>query len=172
MDNIKPYKFPNGNVIFVGKDIIFRPPKKINVDDIVMEHFEVPAEGDSVQKVDARLEEIIKDFPFSKSRLTDLAIAVSEAVNNAVNASRERTGSRVGIDILYIPEEMLYVSVTDECGHIKIEDINLCVSDTFATDESGRGFLIMASLVSVLAYNFDATSDFKEIILGLKPDQC
>lgn len=117
----------------------------------VMEHFEVPAVDASMLKVDARLEEIVKDFPFSKSRLTDLAIAVSEAVNNAVNASRERTGSRVGIDILYIPEEMLHV---------------------YVTDESGRGFLIMVSFVSVLAYNPDATSDFKEIILGFEPDKC
>ena len=171
---VKLYRMPDGSIIFTGKDNIYRPSPKIEVSEIVHEHFEVSAEATSIPEVDSRVEAIVKEivigFPFKKKRLTDLATAVSEAVTNAIQHGPQGPDHKVGVNVMYIPRVMLYVCITDDLGKLQIEDINLDVADTYQTDEGGRGFLIMIHLASVVAYLPDNTSDFKEIILGLEPE--
>lgn len=166
---MRPYSLPDGSVIFEGKGVIFRPSSRIEVSEIVQEHFEVSAEDGSILKVSSRIEQIIKGFPFKKTRLTDLAIAVSEAVTNAIRHGPQSPDRKVGVNVLFIPKVMLYVGITDDVGHLKIEDINLGISDSYETDENGRGFFIMTHYSSVVAYIPDNTSKFKEILIGLEP---
>jgi len=170
---VKPCIMSDGSIIFIGKDTIYHPSPRIDVREIIHECFEVSAEDKNISKVDNQVEAIIKEivngFPFKKERLADLATAVSEAVTNAIRHGPQGPDRKVGVNVMYIPRVMLYVCITDDLGKLRIEDINLEVSDTYATDESGRGFLIMTHLASVVAYLPDDTSDLKEIILGLEP---
>jgi anti-sigma regulatory factor (Ser/Thr protein kinase) len=171
---IRPYKMLDGSVIFQGEDVIVRPPSKIEVSKIIHEHFEVSAEETSIPEVDSRVEAIVKEivngFPFKKTRLADLAIAVSEAVANAIRHGPQSHDRKVGVNVMYIPKVMLYVCITDDLGKLQIEDINLGISNTYQTDENGRGFFIMTQLTSLVAYLPDDTSKLKEIILGLEPE--
>ena len=85
---IRPYKMKDGSIIFFDADKKnpdpLWMPTGIVPEDIVVEHFEVDAVDASIEIVDNKIEEIVMEFPFKKSRLADLAIAVSEAVANAV----------------------------------------------------------------------------------------
>lgn len=170
---IRPYKMPDGSILFFDADKKnidpLYMPTGIVPEDIIMEHFMVDAVDDSIAVVDERIEKIVMDFPFKKDRLANLAIAVSEAVANAVRHGAKSKSHKVGVNVMYIPEVMLFVGITDDAGKLKIEDINLDISETFTTDETGRGFLIMTHLSSMLAYIPDNTSSFKEILIGLEP---
>ena len=103
-----------------------------------------------------------------------MAIAESEAVNNAINQGKDDPDQIVSVDVIHLPKVMLYVFIRDSAGKLNIEDINLGISDTFETDESGRGFFIMTHYCSVVAYCCDDKSEIssnqKEIILGLEPE--
>ena len=171
---MRPYKMPDGSIIIKGESTIFRPSPRIEASTIRYEHFEVSAEDENIPEVDSRVEAIIKEivngFPFKKTCLTDLAIAVSEAVANAIRHGPQGPDRKVGVNVMYIPRVMLYVCIMDDLGKLQIEDINLGVSESFETDKNGRGFLIMTQLTSVVAYLPDDTSNLKEIILGLEPE--
>ncbi len=167
---IQPFQLPGGCVIFSGQDIIFRPEKEIKLTNLVHEHFEVAALEDNLPEVDERIMQLVTDFPFTKSRLQDLAIALSEAVNNAIKNGPQDGQRKIWIDIIYIPKVMLYIFVRDDLGNLDLSKINFGVSETFATDESGRGFLIIANLVSIFAY-IPGCDNLKEIILGLEPEK-
>ena len=52
--------------------------------------------------------------------------------------------------------------------NIDLDKINFGIPETFATDESGRGFLIIASLASVFAL-VPGIRNLKEVIIGLEP---
>lgn len=173
MDNVKPYKLPDGSIILKGKNMITCRVPKINVDDIVHEHFEITAELDSVQEADEKFETIAKQFPFSQSDLGDMAMVVSEAVNNAINNGPTGPDRKISLDVLYIPDVMFYVFVRDDLGKLEIEDLNFEISDVNKLDESGRGYFIMMHYCKVLALYFDDASGIssrqKEIILGFKP---
>lgn len=164
-----PLLLPGGCVIFSGQDVVFRPEMDISFKDFVHEHFEISALEGNLPAVDEHIMEITIEFPFTKSRLTDLAIALSEAVNNAITKGPQNENRKIWIDIIYIPKIMLYVFVRDDLGYLDLNDINLAVSDTFTTDESGRGFFIIANLVSVFAY-IPGCDNLKEIIIGLEPE--
>jgi len=168
-DNIKPHWLPGDCIIFSGKDIVFRPEKEIKPEDIQHEYFSVTAVEDSIPEVDKRIMEIVTDFPFTKSRLADLAIALSEAVTNAIINGSQDGDREISIDIIFIPKVMLYIIVRDDLGEIDLKDINFGIFDTFDVDESGCGFLIIANLVNVFAY-IPGCKNLKEIFLGLKPE--
>ncbi len=167
---IKPYIMPGECIVFSGLDAIFCPEKEIAFDQIAHESFEINAVEESLKYIDEKIMEIVTGFPFSKFRLQDLAIIVSEAVNNAITNGPQSTDRKIWVDILYLPRIMLYVFVRDDLGQLKIEDINMGIPDTFATDESGRGYLIMATLSTILAYIPGYGNRLKEIAIGLEPD--
>ncbi|XOU95044.1 MAG: ATP-binding protein [Candidatus Kerfeldbacteria bacterium] len=172
---IRPYTMNDGSILFFGAEKEHENPlwlpTNIVPEDIIMEHFEVEAIETQIEVVDTKLEEIVKGFPFKSSRLADLAIAVSEAVSNAIRHGSNCGKHKVGINVMHIPKVMLFVGITDDAGKIDIKNINLEVSETFTTDDCGRGFLVMTHLSSVLAYLPDDTSGskFKEILIGLEP---
>lgn len=169
---VKPYKLPDGSYIFKGKHTVYRP---VGVDPGLIQQidFKVESRRENIPVVMDKIEDIIKSFPFKKDRLVDFAIAVSEAVQNAI-LHHQQTDHLVWVNIIYLPRAMLYVCITDDGGPLNVQELNFDSSDPegqINLSPSGRGFFLMTSLSSVVAYVPDDTSNLKEIILGLEPEK-
>ena len=169
---LRPYRMPDGSVIFAGKDTVFRPVDRIDPHDVVEKHFCITAQEGDIPGANAWLEECIFQLPFEHGQLVDFSIAVSEAVRNAVQHGLRSAERQVDISIFYVPKVILLVGITDDLGPLKIEDIRLDVADEQGNpslDTHGRGFYIMCALTSMVAYIPDDNSRLKELFLALVP---
>lgn len=163
-------KMPGNTFIFKGNKIISRTAKKIDPATIIQKSFEVGAVEKNIPLGMNRIERFIKKFPFCGDRLIDFIIAISEALQNAILHGSQSAKRKVGINILYIPEEMLFVGITDDLGPLPIEGIKFDVVDRkcrLNISDCDRGFFLMIKLCSIVAYYPNEESDHKEIILGL-----
>lgn len=169
---LKPFRMPDGSIIFSGRNVIYRTPGQIDPKSIFQRHFSIQALDEEITRADELLEGIIFELPFERDELIDFSIAVSEAVRNAIAHGLRSSDRKVGINILYIPEEVLLVGITDNLGPLKIEDIRLDVVEADGQpqmDTHGRGFFIMCALTSMVAYFPDDEPGLKEMFLALVP---
>lgn len=174
---LKPYKELPGEVyLFIGKhDVFLKPTKKscqVDPSSIVCEYFDMEAVGDSIPRIDQRIEGFIqekgiveKEEGLTKSRLTNFMIAISEAVQNAILHGSESTERLVHITILWIPGVSLYVGVSDTLGRLDLDCINFSAEEA-GLESCGRGIFLMTMLSSAVLY-IPSKDKEKEILLGL-----
>lgn len=112
----------------------------------------VPSNQDRLVEVDRFAERHLRKLNLSRSDLDDVAIALSEAVNNAiVHGNKLNTSKKVTIR-LYLCSRYLRITVKDEgCGFTpdQIPDPR-SQENLFKT--SGRGLLIMQHLMDRVTF--------------------
>ena len=114
---------------------------------IVGDRIVVPSSTDFLTDIDSFVEGLLRGFGINESIIADIAISVSELVNNAIfhgnKASLEKTVTvRVGRD-----NSIVMISVTDEGTGFDPQGIDSPVSDENLLKEVGRGIFIVQSLM-------------------------
>lgn len=107
----------------------------------------IPSAGAFIADVDRRLEELLTAAGVDPSTLADIAISVSELVNNAiVHGNRRDPAKTVTVHIAATAEEVR-VSVADQGNGFDPEAIPNPIDDKNLLREVGRGLFIVKSFV-------------------------
>lgn len=107
----------------------------------------IPSAGAFIAAVDRRLEELLTAAGVDPSTLADIAISVSELVNNAiVHGNRSDPAKTVTVHIAASADE-IHVSVADQGNGFDPDKIPNPIDDTNLLREVGRGLFIVRSFV-------------------------
>jgi serine/threonine-protein kinase RsbW len=107
----------------------------------------IPSAGVFLAAVDQRLEELLAPAGIDASTLADIAISVSELVNNAIiHGNRSDPGKTVTVHITVSADEVR-VAVTDQGKGFNPEAVPNPVDDKNLLREVGRGLFIVKSFV-------------------------
>jgi serine/threonine-protein kinase RsbW len=107
----------------------------------------IPSDPMKLEEVDAFAEEIIKKLPFSQDQRDDIAISISEAVNNAIehgNAGDMSKEVQIRLEAL---KDSLKILVTDQGGGFNESEVADPTDPENLLAESGRGLLIIRHLM-------------------------
>ncbi|MDD4052671.1 MAG: ATP-binding protein [candidate division Zixibacteria bacterium] len=107
----------------------------------------IPSAGAFLAAVDQRLEEILVTAGIDSSTIADIAISVSELVNNAiVHGNRSDPAKTVTVHVK-ISEDEVRVTVTDQGKGFAPEAVPSPIADDNLLREVGRGLFIVKNFV-------------------------
>jgi serine/threonine-protein kinase RsbW len=107
----------------------------------------VPSDPEYLTDVDAFLEGTLRGFGVAESAVADIAISVSELVNNAmVHGNRRSLEKRVTVKIGR-RNGAIVITVTDEGGGFDPDTVADPLADANLLKEVGRGLFIVRSLM-------------------------
>ncbi|NTU82410.1 MAG: ATP-binding protein [Chloroflexales bacterium] len=117
--------------------------------------------------VRASAAEVGSAFGFSAERVEDLKLAISEAVNNAIDHGNRREASKLVAIVFEIDGEKLEVRISDEGAGVETIDVGRRVVDE-ATLEAGqlRGFGMF--LISELVDDLEVSTSHRGTVLTLR----
>lgn len=119
----------------------------MNKPQIVSDGILIPSSTDFLADVDKFLEEKFSEAGVDASVMTDIAISVSELVNNAIIHGNKSDISKT-VDIRYsVDKEELKVIVTDQGTGFDEEEVENPIDDDNLLKEVGRGIFIVKSFV-------------------------
>ncbi|MFZ5979578.1 MAG: ATP-binding protein [Candidatus Zixiibacteriota bacterium] len=124
----------------------------------------IPSSQDYLPDVDVFLEGILRGYEVDESTIADIAISVSELVNNAIfhgnKTSRDKT-----ITVRIIKEKgRVKIEVTDEGRGFKLEEIESPIDDDNLLKEVGRGLFIVKSLMDTI--EMDMTDTGTKVVIS------
>ncbi len=118
------------------------------------EHIVIRTRSTSVREAETRLKSVLRKLRLSDSEEHDLLVASSEAVNNAVSHGNKNNQTKnVTVDVGYVENEVT-VSVEDEGGGFNPDSLPDPLSPENLLKPSGRGILIMKSLMDTVDFEF------------------
>lgn len=107
----------------------------------------IPSSTDYLAEVDRFIETKLAEAGIEDSIMTDMAIAVSELVNNAITHGNNSNPDKM-VDIRYsLSSSRLVISVADQGSGFKKEDIANPIDDNNLLREVGRGIFIVENFV-------------------------
>lgn len=107
------------------------------------EHMTYPSQPETVAEIDSFLDSKLRDAGFPEDLLADVAVSVSEVVNNAVvHGNHEDASKKVKVDI-EISADRVSISVQDEGEGFDPESLPDPVSEENLMREVGRGLFIV-----------------------------
>jgi serine/threonine-protein kinase RsbW len=109
---------------------------------------------DQVSVADDILENWLRERDISEDTIADLAIAVSELVNNAIRHGNKRRHDKKVILSLYKDRDEIEISVTDEGEGFDPDSIPDPTIDANLLKPYGRGIFIARSLVDKIRFIF------------------
>lgn len=107
----------------------------------------IPSSQEYLTDVDVFIEGILRGYGADESVIADIAISVSELVNNAIchgNQSTEQKTVKVSISR---DGKEINITIVDEGGGFNPDDIEDPLADENLLKEAGRGFFIVKSLM-------------------------
>lgn len=107
----------------------------------------IPSSTDYLAEVDRFIEAKLTKAGIEDSIMTDMAIAVSELVNNAITHGNNSNPDK-RVDIRYsLSSSKLVISVADQGSGFRKEDIANPIDDNNLLREVGRGIFIVENFV-------------------------
>ncbi len=107
----------------------------------------IPPSHTFLADVDNFLEDILRKYKTEDSVIADIAISVSELVNNAVtHGQKANNGMAVTVAIDY-QNNKIKISVTDNGGGFNPDELDDPLADENLLKEVGRGLFIVRSLM-------------------------
>ncbi|RMF69145.1 MAG: ATP-binding protein [Calditrichaeota bacterium] len=138
-----------------GKDVGARVAKDFEV--------AIPSSLEEIASVERLAEKAADKMGFSEEEKDSIAIAVTEAVNNAIlHGNKQDKQKQVRIKFLF-EKERLTVKVKDQGEGFDPNKISDPLAPENLLKESGRGIFILSSLMDEVKFNFDQNGT--EIIL-------
>jgi serine/threonine-protein kinase RsbW len=117
----------------------------------------VPSSQECLTQVDNFAEKLIKKTCFDTSDLDDIAIAISEAVNNAILHGNKLDLSKSVNIKLYICNKYLRIAVEDQGGGFNLNRVPDPRQEENLLKASGRGLLIMRHLMDRIRFKSTRT---------------
>jgi len=119
----------------------------MNTPAILPDGIIIPSAGAFLAAVDQRLEELLAAAGIDSSTIADIAISVSELVNNAiVHGNRSDPAKTVTVHIR-ISDNEVRVTVTDQGKGFNPEEVPSPIADDNLLREVGRGLFIVKNFV-------------------------
>ena len=110
----------------------------------------IPPNHKFLADVDNFLESILREYKTEDSVIADIAISVSELVNNAVtHGQNANNGNPVIVEINH-KNNIIKVSVTDNGGGFNPDELDDPLADENLLKEVGRGLFIVRSLMDTV----------------------
>jgi serine/threonine-protein kinase RsbW len=112
----------------------------------------IPSSPDRISEVDEFLEDWLRKRGVAENTIADLAIAITELVNNAINhGNKQQQDKKVTLTMRYGDGEV-EASITDEGEGFDPDDIPDPLAEENLLKEIGRGIFIVRSLMDSFAY--------------------
>jgi len=119
----------------------------MNKPTILPDGIAIPSSTDFLADVDQYLEKTLIDAGVDPSAVADIAISVSELVNNAIiHGNKENLSKRVEITINISPSEVK-ITVVDEGSGFDPDNVPNPIDDENLMREVGRGLFIIQNFV-------------------------
>lgn len=112
----------------------------------------IPSSPDKVCDVDDFLEDWLRIRGVAENTIADLAIAITELVNNAINHGNKKQEDKKVILTLRYDDGEIEATVTDEGKGFDPEDIPDPLAEENLLKEIGRGIFIVKSLMDDFKY--------------------
>ena len=123
----------------------------------------IPSSLEQIEAVEELAENAADQMGFSEDERDSLAIAVTEAVNNAIlHGNGQDASKKVRIKFLF-QESQLTVRIKDEGVGFNPDQVSDPLAPENLLKESGRGIFILSSLMDDVRFEFH--DDGTEIIL-------
>ena len=123
--------------------------------DVLSENLTIRSSVNELKKVAEFTENIGEQLGLSEDVIEDISIAVTEDVNNAIKHGNKNNESKA-IEISYKNEkEKIIVYVKDNGGGFEIDKISDPRANENILKDSGRGILIMKSLMDKVVVTSD-----------------
>jgi len=112
----------------------------------------LPSSIEKVEDAAYFAEEAAKDMKFSEGDTDDIAIALTEAVSNAMTHGNKNIKSKNVTIIIDQKTDYMEISVTDEGGGFNPEHVDDPLLPENLLKESGRGIFILKSLMDSVEF--------------------
>ena len=113
----------------------------------------VPSDLEFLTDVDIFLEGTLRGFGADESVVADIAISVSELVNNAILHGNQSADDKVVTVSISHGKESVTVTISDEGGGFDPNDVPDPLADENLLQEVGRGLFIVKSLMDKVDVN-------------------
>lgn len=107
----------------------------------------IPSDAKYLGAVDDFIEGFLRDFGTGESVTADIAISVSELVNNAIVHGNKISEDAIVTVVISRKGDSVVISVTDEGGGFNPTEIDDPLKDENLLKEVGRGIFIVESLM-------------------------
>lgn len=107
----------------------------------------VPSNQEFLADVDVFLEATLRGFGAEESDVADIAISVSELVNNAILHGNQSTDSKIVTVRIVHQDTSVTITVTDQGKGFNPDEIADPLADENLLQEVGRGLFIVRSLM-------------------------
>ena len=115
----------------------------------------IPSSLDQIEIVEKATEKTADKMNFSEEEKDSLAIAVTEAVNNAIlHGNKQDKNKKVRVRF-ELEKTRLTVRIKDEGPGFNPENVSDPLAPENLLKESGRGIFILSSLMDEIKYEFD-----------------
>lgn len=116
----------------------------------------IPSSPAKIATVDEFLEDWLRKKGVSEDIIADLAIAVTELVNNAIKHGNKQMAGKSVTVTLNLKGGEVRVSITDEGDGFDPDDIPDPLAEENLLKEIGRGIFIVKSLMDDFRYSFSS----------------
>jgi serine/threonine-protein kinase RsbW len=113
-----------------------------------------PSSPDQLAEVDNAVERWLREQNVPEDKISDLALAVSELVNNAIEHGNERDPEKEITVVLSSRIGEIEISVTDEGFGFDPDDLPDPLTDENHLKPDGRGLFVVKSLVDQVRFSF------------------
>ena len=123
----------------------------------------IPSDVKHLADVDLFIEGILRDWEVEESQIADIAISVSELVNNAICHGNKFTRDKKVSASIGRENSSIVVTVTDEGDGFNPDTIESPIADDNLMKEVGRGIFIVKSLMDTI--DFELTSKGSKVTI-------
>lgn len=107
-----------------------------------------------LNRIEKLTEKIAKKLDFSEDQQDNLAIAVTEAVGNAIVHGNKKDPDKKVYITFQLEEDRVEVSVRDEGEGFDPNELTNPLDPQYLMKESGRGIFILKSLMDDVSFSF------------------
>jgi serine/threonine-protein kinase RsbW len=131
-------------------------------------HFSIPSRLDALSRVERIVQEIASRMELSKDQHDNLAIAVTEAVGNAIlHGNRKDPSKKVRVSAL-LKKDRVEVTVRDQGKGFDPSGLDNPLDPQNIMKEHGRGIFILKHLMDEVSFDFSKTGTAIRMVLVKK----
>jgi serine/threonine-protein kinase RsbW len=129
---------------------------------------EIPSRLEELGRIERMAAKVARVYCLSQDELDNLAIAVTEAVGNAIIHGNHRDPSKRVRIAFRVDAEFLRIDVQDEGNGFDPGTLSNPLLPENLMKESGRGIFILKSLMDCVDFRFTPTGTVVEMALRMK----
>jgi len=114
----------------------------------------IPSSLDEIESVEKLAEKAADAMKFSEEEKDSLAIAVTEAVNNAIIHGNKQDKNKKVVINFYLEDKRLVVTIKDEGKGFNPANVSDPLAPENLLKESGRGIFILSTLMDEVKFDF------------------